>query len=232
MQVPISADNRAVASPANSDTRPPWSKRSNSSRPNSSVPRGWDALAAPILLLPPSHRRSVLILGLGGGSAARIARALAPRARIVGVERDPEVVRAAKRWFDLDELKVEVIVGDALTYLRRARRQFDVVLEDIFVGKGRRVHKPEWLPDPGLELAAERVAHGGLLVSNTIDEAPAAARTMRKLFRSTLRIDIDGYDNRIVVGGPCPLTGRAMRAAVTSSPILGGAAEILRFRRI
>ena len=192
----------------------------------------WDALAAPILLLPPSHRRSVLILGLGGGSAARIARALAPRARIVGVERDPEVVHAAKRWFDLDELKVEVVVGDALNYLRRARRQFDVILEDIFVGKGRGVHKPEWLPDPGLELAAQRLAHGGLLVSNTLDEAPAAARTMRKLFRSTLRIDIDGYDNRMVVGGPRPLTGRALRSAVTSSPILGGSAKMLRFRRI
>ena len=164
----------------------------------------WDALAAPILLLPPSHRRSVLILGLGGGSAARIARALAPRARIVGVERDPEVVRAAKHWFDLDELKIEVVVGDAQDYLRKVRRQFDVILEDIFVGKGRGVRKPEWLPDPGLELAALRVAHGGLLVSNAIDEAPAVARSMRKLFTSTLRIDIDGYDNRMLVGGPRP----------------------------
>ena len=192
----------------------------------------WDALAAPILLLPPSNRRSVLILGLGGGSAARIARALAPRARIVGVEVDPDVVKAAKRWFDLDELGIEVVVGDAQGYLRRARRQFDVVLEDIFVGRGRAVHKPEWLPYPGLELAAQRVAHGGLLVSNAIDEAAAVARSMSKLFPSTLRIDIDGYDNRMLVGGPRPLTGRALRSAVTSSPILGGAAEMMRFRQI
>ncbi len=174
----------------------------------------------------------MLILGLGGGSAARIVRALAPRARIVGIERDPEVVNAAKTWFDLDELGIEIIVSDAQSYLRRARRQFDVVLEDIFVGKGRGVRKPDWLPDPGLELAALRVAHGGLLVSNAIEEAPAVARSMRKLFTSTLRIDIDGYDNRMLVGGPRPLTGRAMRSAVSNSPILGNAAEMLRFRRI
>ena len=192
----------------------------------------WDALAAPILLLPPSRRRSVLILGLGGGSAARIARALAPQARIIGVERDPEVVRAARRWFDLDELGIEIVVADAQHYLRKVRRQFDVVLEDVFVGKGRGVRKPEWLPDPGLEIAALRVAHGGLLVSNAIDEAPAVARSMRKLFTSTLRIDIDGYDNRILVGGPRPLTGRNLRSAVTSSPILGSAAGMLRFRRL
>jgi len=192
----------------------------------------WDALAAPILLLPASHRRSVLILGLGGGSAARIVRALAPRARIVGIELDPEVVRAAKRWFDLDELGIEVVVGDAHGYLRRARRQFDVVLEDVFVGRGRGVHKPEWLLQEGLELAARRVAHGGLLVSNAIDEAPAVARTLRRHFPSTLRIDVEGYDNRILVGGPRPLTGRALRRAVTSSPILGGATAMMRFRQI
>jgi len=34
----------------------------------------WDALAAPILLLPRARRSRVLILGLGGGSAARIVR--------------------------------------------------------------------------------------------------------------------------------------------------------------
>src|SRR5262245_40311268 len=64
----------------------------------------WEALAVPLLLLPPARRRQVLVLGLGGGSAARVARALAPRARIVGVERDPAVLSAALRWFDLDDL--------------------------------------------------------------------------------------------------------------------------------
>ena len=47
----------------------------------------WDALAAPLTLLPPDRRQAVLILGLGGGSVARVTRALAPQARIVGVER-------------------------------------------------------------------------------------------------------------------------------------------------
>ena len=54
----------------------------------------WDALAAPLLLLPKPRRNRVLILGLGGGSAARVVRALAPKARITGVEIDP-VCRSA-----------------------------------------------------------------------------------------------------------------------------------------
>ena len=66
----------------------------------------WDGIAAGLLALPTSRRRSVLLLGLGGGSAARVVRALAPRARIVGVEIDPAVVKAARRWFDLDALGI------------------------------------------------------------------------------------------------------------------------------
>ena len=54
--------------------------------------------------MPPARRRRVLILGLGGGSVARVVRALAPRAKIVGVEMNGAVLRAARRHLDLDAL--------------------------------------------------------------------------------------------------------------------------------
>lgn len=192
----------------------------------------WEALAAPLLLLPRERRRSVLVLGLGGGSAARVARMLAPRARIVGVELDPEVVRAARRWFDLAELDVEVVIADALAYLRSGRARFDAVLEDVFIGRGRAVRKPDWLPEPGLALAARRVAPGGVLVSNVIDEAPAVAQVMRGLMPSTLRIDVADYDNRILVGAQVGASGRGLRAAVAGHPWLRGATRGLSFRSL
>lgn len=190
----------------------------------------WDALAAPLLLLPPRRRRAVLILGLGGGSAARLARALAPRARIVGVERDAGVLRAARRWFDLDELGVEVVREDARAYLERTRRRFDAVIDDVFVGRGRAVRKPDWLPRPGLEACAGRLAPGGLLVSNALDEAPAVAREMRRLFRSTLRIEVRDYDNRVVVGSRRAVSAGALRAAARRSPVIAPVASRLSFR--
>jgi spermidine synthase len=192
----------------------------------------WDALAAPLLLLPPARRRSLLVLGLGGGSAARLARRLAPRAAIVGVERDPEVVAAARRWFDLDALGIEVVVADAEAYLRRSRRRFDAILEDVFVGRGRGAHKPEWLPEPGLALAKARLAPGGLLVSNAIDEADAVARTLRALRPALLQIEVEDYDNRILIGAPRSATARLLRAAVSAHPLLGGAASRLCFRTL
>src|SRR5215470_3959084 len=114
----------------------------------------WDALVAPLCWLPPSRRRAVLVLGLGAGSAARLVRAIAPRARIVGVERSAGVLRAARRHFDLDAVGVEIVHADARDYLARSRAHFDAVIEDLFVGNARSVRKPEWLLASGLVSAA------------------------------------------------------------------------------
>jgi SAM-dependent methyltransferase len=190
----------------------------------------WDAIAAPLLALPPRRRRRILLLGLGGGSAARIVRALAPDALIVGVELDAEVVEAARQHFDLDELEVEVIVDDALAVLERERRRFDVVLEDVFIGRGDDVHKPDWIPCPGHELALGLVAPGGLLVSNTIDESHFVAAFLREHFPSLVCVEVDGYDNRILVAGPAELDAGVLRRAVAADPVLRGSLEQLHFR--
>jgi spermidine synthase len=192
----------------------------------------WDALAAPLLWLPPPKRRSVLILGLGGGSAARLVRTLAPRARIVGVERSAEVIRAARRWFDLDALDVEVVRQNARHYLVQSRRQFDLVIEDLFVGSARTLRKPEWLLEEGLPLVARRLRRGGLVVSNTLDETGPVAQRLRELAPALLRIDVDGFDNRVLVAGPRGLTGRALRSAVGAHRVMRGALGHLSFRRV
>lgn len=190
----------------------------------------WDGLGAALLALPPARRRAVLLLGLGGGSAARVVRALAPRARITAVEIDPRVVRLAREWFDLDELGVEIVVDDARRFLARSRRRFDAVLEDVFVGSGRHAVKPEGLPLPGLAHAARRLRAGGVLASNALDEAPDVARAMAGLFPRTVCIGIEGYDNRIFVGRRGPLSGRALRSAVARHPVLHASLPRLRFR--
>ncbi len=190
----------------------------------------WDALAVPLLALPPERRRRVLILGLGGGSVARLLRALAPRAHIVAIEFDPEVVRAARDAFDLGALDLEVIVDDARAHLERERRRFDLVVDDVFVGQGRRVHKPAWLPEPGLPRAAQRVAPGGLLVSNALDEAPQVAACLGRLYPGRLSISVRGFDNRILVGGPSGLEARTLRRRAQDHPEQPESLGVLAFR--
>ena len=190
----------------------------------------WDALVAPLLALPAQRRRRVLILGLGGGSAARLVRAIAPAAQIVGVDFDRSVVDAARRHFDLDALDVEIVCDDARAVLARERRRFDLVIEDVFVGRGRNVRKPDWLPVPYLALAAKRVAAGGVLVSNSIDEAPAVRSVMSALFADLLVLRVRGYDNRIFAGSTRALDARTLRAAIAADPTLATALAKLSVR--
>jgi spermidine synthase len=91
----------------------------------------WDALSASVFFLP-RPAGTVLILGLGGGVVARQCARLAPRARLVGVEPDERMLAAARRWFGLSDLDVEVHVETAESFLRRSRRRFDLILDDIW----------------------------------------------------------------------------------------------------
>ena len=181
----------------------------------------WWTLAAPALLLPRPRRRRlhVLLLGLGGGSVARALRALAPEAHIVGVERDAEVLRLARRHFGLDRLRVELVEGDALLYLRRERRGFDLVVEDLFEGTPRAVRKPAWLLDEGYRLIRRRLRPGGLAVSNTIHEMKAMVRAMRPFGERVVSLDVRGHWNRIVVCGSKLPDAREIRRRLQDSAV-------------
>lgn len=192
----------------------------------------WDAIGAALLALPPARRRSVLLLGLGGGSAARVARALAPRARIVGVEIDRRVVNLARRAFDLDALGVEVVVSDARDYLATAAERFDAVLEDVFVGVAGDAVKPPGFPLPGLARAAGRLRPGGVLASNALDDAPVAERALQRLFPRVVRVSVADYDNRIVVASAARLSARGLRRAVARERLLADTLPSLSFRTL
>jgi spermidine synthase len=191
----------------------------------------WDALVAPLLALPPARRRRALILGLGGGSAARLVRALAAHAQIVGVELDRTVIAAARRHFALDALDLEIRCEDALHVLMRERRRFDLIVEDCFVGRGDAERKPDWLPQPGLTLAVRRLAPGGILVVNTLDETAAVGRALAALLPHRLELRIEGYENRVLAASTRALTARSLRAQIARNPVLGGSgAAQLRLR--
>ncbi len=178
----------------------------------------WWALASPILLLPRTRRARVLLLGLAAGSVARALRALESDAEIVGVELDRDVVRLARSHFDLDRLRLELVVGDALEFLRRDRRRFDLIVEDLFVGQARCVRKPDWLFGVGYGLIRRRLRPGGYVVSNTIHEMPAVVRAMRSFGGRIVSLGVRGHWNRITVCGRDLPSARVLRKALTVRP--------------
>lgn len=178
----------------------------------------WWALASPVLLLPRDRPRRVLLLGLAAGSVGRAVRALDPEAEMVGVELDREVVRVARRHFDLDRLGIELVLGNALDYLRRERRRFDLIVEDLFVGPSRSVRKPDWLLGEGYRLIGKRLRPGGYVVSNTIHEMPAVVRAMRPFGGRIVSLDVRGHWNRVTVCGRRLPAPRALRQALRARP--------------
>jgi spermidine synthase len=191
----------------------------------------WDALAAPLTVLPPARRRAILMLGLGGGSAARVARALAPRARIVGVELGAEVVDIARRHLDLDALRLDVRIADARDFLSAERGRYDAVIEDVFEGDLRAVRKPAWLLSYGYRQAAALLRPGGVFASNTIGETLAVTRCVRKLFDGLVWIGTRDYENRMVVGGR-GLDASTLRRSVAAEPLLAEVMPRLSFRSV
>ena len=85
-------------------------------------------------MLPKGAPRTALILGLGGGTLARLLTRQAPAVRITGVDIDPGIIEFGRQHLDLDLSNLEVIVADAFDYASRCTRQFDYVAVDLFQG--------------------------------------------------------------------------------------------------
>lgn len=80
----------------------------------------------------------VLLLGLGAGTSARLVNRYFPKARLTGVELDPEFIDLAKKYFDFDRLaNLKVVIGDATRLVKTYRRKgtkFDLILVDLYLG--------------------------------------------------------------------------------------------------
>ncbi|MGH8185403.1 MAG: spermidine synthase, partial [Steroidobacteraceae bacterium] len=87
------------------------------------------------LYVQPSPR-TVLIIGLGGGTLPRALAQIVPQAQMEIVEIDPAVVRVAKRYFEFDSGgKIRVAETDGRVYVKRALREgrrYDLIMLDAF----------------------------------------------------------------------------------------------------
>lgn len=99
----------------------------------------WDHLSlVPSMVTEPGHDLRVLILGLGAGTVAwQISEIYSDnrRVRIDGVELDPAVVEAGRRFFYLDDVEhLRVHVGDARAVLESLPGPYEVIIVDAYRG--------------------------------------------------------------------------------------------------
>lgn len=128
----------------------------------------WDLIAAAALLRAAGPPRSVLMLGLAGGTACRVLRHLLPECRLTAIDIDAEIIDLARQHMDLAALDLEIITTDAYPWLARNRRTFDVVIDDIYLaGKTDVFRSRAWDPEL-LDHLRRAVAPGGLLAVNLV----------------------------------------------------------------
>jgi SAM-dependent methyltransferase len=110
-----------------------------------------------------TSRRSALLLGLGGGAMARHLAALLPGCAVTIVEIDPIIVGLTRRYFGVAQ---RIVVADALRFMARNRRRYDVVLIDLYDGRGFAGTAPGFWRS-----CVDALAPGGCLAVNWADFA-------------------------------------------------------------
>lgn len=145
----------------------------------------WDMIAASALLGKNDPPRSVLMLGLAGGTAFRVLRHLLPDCRLTAIDIDPDIVGLAREHMDLAALGIEVIIGDAYPWLEHNRRTFDAVIDDIYLAGKIDVFRPREWDERLIGHLKRAMAPGGVLAVNLV--TGAGHRTMQSSTRRVLR---------------------------------------------
>lgn len=180
----------------------------------------WDMfLAVPPLLGRTAE--SVAILGNGGGTTARAYGRFYPSAHIDGVELDPTVTAAARRYMGLGRIeRLHVITADARPFLERTRARFDLILVDAY----RQPYVPFYLATQQFfRLVRSRLRPGGIVALNVATVpgdhrlAEEIAGTLRTVFPQVLTWQALEL-NQLVLGLDRPVSRARLSAAVGRTP--------------
>jgi spermidine synthase len=143
-------------------------------------------------LMRPSARR-ILLIGLGGGTAARQFPHYYPEAVVDVVDVDPLVVDVAKRYFAVqpgDRLRIHI--GDGRTFLKQARTSWDLIVIDAYsTNRYGDTLPPHLVTREFFADAAARLEEGGVLHFHCAFDntrlMSSLHRTLRSVFPSVLR---------------------------------------------
>ncbi|HWL62924.1 MAG TPA: fused MFS/spermidine synthase [Steroidobacteraceae bacterium] len=158
--------------------------------------------------------KSVLVVGLGGGTIPTALREVLPEATIDAVEIDPAVTKVARRYFGFkDDNKLKVHEMDGRVYVKRAIREgrkYDAILLDAF--------DHEYIPEhlltrEFLEEVKSLLSPGGVLVGNTFSSSRLynhESTTYAAVFNTFYNLKAA---NRVIVARPAGLPTPQQMAA-------------------
>jgi spermidine synthase len=153
-------------------------------------------------MVPPLPPKRALILGLGGGTLARLLHVRwGDDIAIVGVDDDTAIVETARAagWLALPGL--DIVIADAFAFVQQCEQRFDYVAIDLFRGEqlaGRALTRPF------LRRVRALLAPPAMLAINLFSDRREAARVERLALLFDVR-------ERLPVGGNVVIHARGRR---------------------
>ena len=172
----------------------------------------WRALA----LAPP--RATALLIGLGGGTQVHLLHRLAQPRLVTVIERDPDIVRIACRWFGLDDVgRLEFLCGDAeriVPAMTAAGRRFDFVMEDAAYAE-----PPERAVPLATSVVALVAARGRLVINrHRRGDAHRLVGALRRRFRQVRLRHVRRGGENVLICCLDPRGGAPTRRRRSSGP--------------
>lgn len=184
----------------------------------------WDGITAGILSHPAPAPRSLLMLGLGGGTSLRTLRHLCPDLKITALELDGEMIQLARDYMQLDAIGIDVIHADAYVWLAKNCQKFDVIFDDVYGVNTSDVVRPlvspgTVLPDLRRSLTDEGVFAANLVVGPGHRRVQTEFRRFfRENFAETRSITTQASLNECLIGAPALRPWKDVIALAQSFP--------------
>jgi spermidine synthase len=167
--------------------------------------------------------RSVLVVGLGGGSLPRALAKVLPETRIDVVEIDPAVVRVARQYFSfVPSAAMQVFAEDGRAYVRRAVRagkHYDLIMLDAY--------DHEYIPEhmltrEFLQEVRSLLSPAGVVAANTFSSSKlydSESQTYRAVFGDFYNLK---SANRVILAsnGMLPAPAVIRQAATNNAAML------------
>ncbi len=144
------------------------------------------------------HPRSIVMIGLGGGSLAKWCYESLPDARLRVIEISPDVIELRSLFhIPADDDRLQILLGDGAKYVARTSDRPDVLLIDGFDFKG--LFPRQTGTQAFYDNCFRTLGENGVLVVNVTGNRPDLIQRIRRSFagRVLIATPADG-DNRII----------------------------------
>jgi spermidine synthase len=185
----------------------------------------WDYFTiAPFLNAPPfdpNGMQRIAIVGLAGGSIARLYTELYGPLPIDGIEIDPKIVEVGRDYFGMNQPNLNAIVGDGRAAIANSPHKYDVIALDAF-----RVPYIPWhmTTREFMQELRDHLTPDGVIAINVgrtrtdYQMVDAMAKTAAEVFPSVHVIDVAGSFNSIVYATNQPTSLENLHANLGAMP--------------